>query len=96
MADAEKIVFETEDGDRVEFEILETTRINGTDYILVTTDDKSLYDSENDDEDSEPVLILKDTSAPEDTEAIYEFVEDEDELDAVFKVFEELLDEDEN
>ncbi len=93
MADTNKIAFETEDGKKVEFEIIESTRLNGSDYLLVTTDDKSLYDSENDDEDSEPVFILKDTSAADEEEAVYEFVDDEEELDAVFKVFEELLDE---
>ena len=37
-------------------------------------------------------LILKDVSAPEDTEALYEIVEDETELDAVAAVFENILD----
>lgn len=95
MADTEKLVFSTEDGKEVEFEVIESTRVNGCDYLLVTTEDKSVYDSENDDEDSEAVFILKDTSAPEDEEALYEFVEDEEELDAVFAVFEQLLDEEE-
>lgn len=95
MADTNKIYFETEDGKQVAFEVLETTRINGCDYILVTTDDKTIYDSENDDEDSEAVFIFKDTSSPESPEALYELVEDENELDAVFEIFEKLLDEDE-
>lgn len=95
MADTEKLEFMTEDGKKVVFEILESTRVNGADYILVTTDDKSLYDSENDDEDSEPVFVMKDTSAPDSEEALYEFVEDETELDAVFAIFEELLDDEE-
>lgn len=94
MAD-NKLQFQTEDGSVVEFEILESTRVNGANYILVTTDDKSLYDSENDDEDSEPVFIMKDMSSDESEEASYEFVEDETELDAVFKIFEELLDDEE-
>ena len=58
-------------------------------------DDTSVYDSENDDDDSEAVFILKDTSAPESDEALYEFVDDEEELDAVFKIFEQLLDDEE-
>lgn len=95
MADTEKLVFQTDDGKEVEFEVIESTRVNGTDYLLVTTDDTSVYDSENDDEDSEAVFILKDTSAPESDEALYEFVDDEAELDAVFEIFEQLLDEDE-
>ena len=95
MADTEKLVFQTEDGKEVEFEVVESTRVNGADYLLVTTDDTTVYDSENDDDDSEAVLILKDTSAPESEEALYEFVYDEEELDAVFKIFEQLLDEEE-
>ena len=82
MADTEKLVFQTDDGKEVEFEIIESTRVNGADYILVTTDDTTIYDSENDDDDSEAVFILKDTAAPE-------------ELDAVLKIFEQLLDDEE-
>lgn len=77
----EKIVFQFDDAEEVEFFVLEQTRINGSDYILVT-------DSE---EDEAECLILKDLSAPEDTESLYEVVEDEIELSAVLKVFEELL-----
>ncbi len=79
----EKIKFIFEDtNEEVEFFVLEQTRINGQNYILVT-------DSE---EDEAECLILKDTSAAEDTESLYEIVEDETELTAVLKVFEELLD----
>lgn len=95
MADTEKLVFQTDDGKEVEFEIIESTRVNGADYILVTTDDTTIYDSENDDDDSEAVFILKDTAAAESKEALYEFVDDEEELDAVFKIFEQLLDDEE-
>ena len=95
MADTEKLVFQTEDGKEVEFEVIESTRVNGADYLLVPPDDTSVYDSENDDDDSEAVFILKDTSTPESDEALYEFVDDEEELDAVFKIFEQLLDDEE-
>ena len=50
-------------------------------YILVT-------DTEEDDAEC---LILKDTSAEEDKESVYEIVEDATELGAVLKIFEELL-----
>ncbi len=75
-----KFVFE-ETKEEVEFFVLEQTRINGNSYILVT-------DSE---EDEAECLILKDTSAAEDKESVYEIVEDDVELTAVLKVFEELL-----
>ena len=78
----EKIKFTFEETkEEVEFFVLEQTRISGKNYILVT-------DSE---EDEAECLILKDTSAAEDTESVYEIVEDDVELSGVLKVFEELL-----
>ena len=78
----EKIIFTFEDTkEEVEFFVLEQTKVNGNSYILVT-------DSE--DEEAE-CLILKDTSAAEDKESLYEIVEDDVELSSVLKVFEELL-----
>lgn len=70
-------------GEEVEFFVLEQTRVNGVNYLLVT---------ENDDEEETDAYILKDLSKDEETEAVYEFVEDDITLDAVSKVFEELLD----
>ena len=64
-----------------DFYVLEQTKVNGVSYILVT-------DSEEDDAEC---LILKDTSAEEDKESVYEIVEDATELGAVLKIFEELL-----
>ena len=61
--------------------MLEQTKVNGVSYILVT-------DSEEDDAEC---LILKDTSAEDDKESVYEIVEDVTELGAVLKIFEELL-----
>ena len=69
---------ETEES--VEFFVLEQTKINGETYILVT-------DSEDDDGEC---LILRQTGA-DDADAIYSIVEDDTELDAVAKIFEELL-----
>jgi len=78
----EKIVFTLEDtGEEVEFFVLEETRLNGTDYILVT-------DSEKDDGEA---LILKDLSSDGDSEAVYEIVEDDSELESVMGIFEQLL-----
>ena len=78
----EKITLQTDTGEAVDFYVLEETRINGMNYLLVT-------DSEEDDGEC---LILKDTSEDQDQESLYEIVEDEKELDAVLTVFEELLD----
>ena len=70
-----------ENGEELEFYVLEQTKVNGVTYILVT-------DSEEDDAEC---WILKDTSPEESSEAIYEFVEDEKELNGIMGVFEELL-----
>ena len=78
----EKIKFAFGDGNgEDEFFILEQTKINGATYILVT-------DSEEDDAEC---LILKETGVEEQTDKMYEIVEDDTELLAVSKVFEELL-----
>ena len=76
------IIFTTEDGDEVKFHVIEETRINGTDYLLV------LDDIEDEEQEA---LILKDVSAEGEAEAIYEIVEDDTELSAVAAVFESLL-----
>lgn len=78
----EKISFASVDSETTtDFFVLEQTRINGIDYILVT-------DSEEDDGEA---LILKDLSADGEQEAVYEIVDDDVELDAVSKVFAEML-----
>ncbi|HJC43226.1 MAG TPA: DUF1292 domain-containing protein [Candidatus Mediterraneibacter gallistercoris] len=78
----EKVRFAFADGDgEDEFFVLEETMINGSEYILVT-------DSEDDDAEC---LILKETGKKGEGDSVYEIVEDETELLAVSKVFEELL-----
>lgn len=78
----EKLTFQDENGDAAEFFILEQTRINGTNYLLV---------ADSEDEDGE-CLILKDTAGEEERESLYEIVEDEQELDALLTIFGQLLD----
>lgn len=78
----EKITFTPDDGEAVEFYILEQTKIGGVDYLLVT-------DSEDDDGEA---LILCDVSDPEDPEATYEIVDDDEKLNAVASVFEKMID----
>ncbi|NBK92396.1 DUF1292 domain-containing protein [bacterium 1XD21-13] len=78
----EKITFiQEETGEETEFFVLEETRLNGRDYILVA-------DSEEEDAQA---LILKDLSSDGDQEAIYEIVEDDQELECVMDIFEQLL-----
>ena len=77
----EKIRFQLADGTVEEFFIEEQTRIGGVSYLLVS-------DSM---EDEASAYILKDVSMDTDPEACYEMLEDEDELQAVYKVFEQML-----
>ena len=78
----EKITFiQEETGEETEFFVLEETRLNGRDYILVA-------DSEEEDAQA---LILKDLSSDGDQEAISEIVEDDQELECVMDIFEQLL-----
>ena len=78
----EKITFTLADNQMVEFYVLEQTVLGGISYILVT-------DSEVDEAEA---LILKDLSKPGEDEALYEIVDDDDELEAVSKIFQEMLD----
>ena len=83
MAQEEKITLQNDIGEMIDFYVLEETRINGMNYLLVT-------DSEEDDEEGE-CYILKDVSKPEDSEALYEFVENDDEMEYLYKIFTELM-----
>ena len=78
----EKITLETDTGESVDFYVLEETRISGMNYLMVT--------DSGEDEDGE-CYILKDVSRPEESDAVYEFVENDDELEYLFKIFTELL-----
>ncbi|MGN0328212.1 MAG: DUF1292 domain-containing protein [Lachnospira sp.] len=81
----EKLTFITDDNENVDLYVIEETRVNGVNYLLVT-------ETEDEDMDGD-CYILKDTSEAESLEASYEFVEDDTELSAVGKIFEELLNE---
>lgn len=73
--------FDEESNTYIDFYVLEQTRISNVDYLLVTVD-------ETEDTDA---LILKDISQSQDADALYEIVEEEAELNAVAKVFSELI-----
>ncbi len=78
----EKIVFYT-DTDEIEFYVIEQTRINDVNYILVA-------DSMDDEAEA---LILKETVNEEDAEdVIYSEIEDDSELESISRVFSEILD----
>ncbi|MCR5468992.1 MAG: DUF1292 domain-containing protein [Lachnospiraceae bacterium] len=77
----EKITFiDPETNEEVEFYCLEQTTLNGSNYILVTSEPEGDSDA----------YILKETSSDDD-EVTYSMVEDDVEINAVGKVFAELL-----
>ena len=82
----EKLVFTSDDGEKIEFEIIADTRIGGTDYLLVAACGR-----DNSDEETE-AMILKDISPSDSEESSYVIVEDDAEADAVARVFEEDCD----
>ena len=73
--------FTTDDGEEIPFFVVEETKIAGENYLLVT-------DSEDDEADA---YILREVS--ENTEeSFYEMLEDDEKINAISKVFAELLD----
>ena len=77
----EKIKFQSEDG-IIEFFVEEQTTVAGITYLLVS-------DSQDDEANA---YIMKDVSEEGSEEASYEMVEDDEELVAISKVFEQMLD----
>lgn len=77
----QEIVFTTEDGEAVSFYVLEQTKVNGKNYLLVAD---SLEEEAN-------ALILQDNSLEGQSDALFEVVENEMELKALSKVFVETL-----
>ena len=68
--------FIDDNGEEIRFEVLEETRINNTNYILV---------AEDGDGDEATVYIMKDVSEPTSEEASYVIVDDDTELESVMK-----------
>ena len=77
-----QITLTDEDGQELNFYILEETELGGQTYLLVT-------DTAEDEEDAE-ALILREL-INEDGEAVYETVDDENTLSALSELFENLL-----
>lgn len=82
MSKLEKITFNPDGENPVDFYVLEQTRIGGFNYILVT-------DFEEGDGEA---LILKEMSKDGEDEGLYVIVSDDDEMAAVAEVFEKMLD----
>ena len=80
----QEITFITDDNTEETMYVICDTRVNGSNYLLVTdTDDES--------DDEAEVFIMKGTSGDDEATAVYEFVENDDELDSVARIFETIL-----
>ena len=82
MEKLEKVTFNPEGEEPIDFYVLEQTRIGGFNYILVS-------DSQEGDGEA---LILKDLSKDGEEESVFSVVSEEDELAAMAGVFEDMMD----
>ena len=83
MSQRESIKMLSPDGEVLSFYVVEQTRINNINYLLV-----------EDAEDEGEAYILKETACDSTAqESVFEFVEEDNEFEALSKVFEALLDE---
>lgn len=80
----EKVIFlDPETEESIEFFVLEETQLNGVKYLLVTEEEEGDGDA----------YIMREISG-DGEDVVYDMVEDDVELQALGKVFSELLDED--
>ena len=79
MEDNKLITFTLEDDTEIHLEVIEETKINGVNYLLVV-----------DKEEEDSAMILREEHSDE-QEITYIPVEDDAELQAISKVFSELL-----
>lgn len=86
MEELETIVITFENNEEVEFYVLEQTQLMGKNYYLVAPA------KEDEDAEEGECYILKEDMGDRDEEyGMYEFVENEKELEILFPIFEELL-----
>ena len=82
-SDLTKVILkEGPEGQEIEFYVLEQTRIAGRDYLLVTDVPDGVGDA----------YILEDVSKDGESDAVYEFVEEDGQLESLSKVFSQMLD----
>ncbi len=80
------ITFLDEQDNEVTYEVLGETVLQGKTYLLVAEDTGS-------EEETECDIMVRMVDEADDDYCTYEFVEDENELESVFKIFETLLSE---
>ncbi len=78
--DDNKIEFIGDDGEVINFEVIEHAKLGGENYLLVTMDDES-----------DEAYVLKEIK-DENDELVYYIIDDDTELDAVLTIFNSLLD----
>ena len=78
----QSINFITDEGEEIPFYIIEQTTLAGKDFLLVTDSDT--------DEDEAEVYIMQEIS-DQDDQTLYEFVEYEAQLEALSKLYADLL-----
>lgn len=85
MEELETIVITFDDGEEVEFFVLEQTQLMGINYYLVAPCE------EDESEEGECFILKENANAKDEEYGMYEFVEEEKELEILFPIFEELL-----
>ena len=89
MKEFATIPFFTEDGEKIHLAILEQTRINGINYLLVSEcEENGDWDEEAEDAYA---FILKESESTDSEESTYVEVRDDDELISVSRIFEQLM-----
>lgn len=86
MEELETIVITFEDNEEVEFYVLEQTQLMGKNYYLVAP-----AQEDQNAEEGECYILKEDVGDRDEEYGMYEFVEDEKELEILFPIFEELL-----
>ncbi|MBQ9610464.1 MAG: DUF1292 domain-containing protein [Lachnospiraceae bacterium] len=87
----ETITITFEDGENVDFYVLEETQLMGINYYLVVETEE--YDSKD---DVECAILKENMDASDEEFGSYSFVDDEKELESLSKIFDELLGEDDD
>ena len=80
-----------EEGNDVEFFIIDELEDNGIAYLLLTDTDFNEEEEETDEEEESEAIILKEVSV-EGEEAVYEIIEEDAEFERIAKLFAEKSD----
>lgn len=83
MDELDTIELTFDDGEVVSFFVLEQTTLMGNTYLLVVP--------EKDDEEDECYILKESSQTDDDGYGMYDFVDDEKELESIFPIFKELL-----